>query len=520
MSEASVMGAPKSGSSSRLQPRWAVLIASLLVLMMLVVFRETALDVYSIWMRSGTFTHCILVLPISIWLMWERRASLVQVGFVPAALPLLFLAGAATLWVMGEAVSAAVVSHFALAFMLIGLVWLVWGHRAAGQALFPLAFVLFAVPFGEFLTPVLMQYTAKFTVILVRASGVPVYQEGMSFVIPSGRWSVVEACSGIRYLIASLMVGVLFAYLNYRSTKRRVYFVLASLIVPLIANWLRAYIIVMMGHLSGNQLAVGADHLIYGWVFFGLVIGVLFWVGSLWREEEPPLPPASNVPAPVGSGINVRAAVLIGLAIVAIAVPRPIFNWLTNVPPALDYRVPAIQTVPGWTSISASNPGWSAIFEGQRVSSVQAFKHGTETVVVQMAYFANQSAGHELIQFGNRLVDTHDSLWGVVAEENVSLSVKGGAPTRFQQVEIVGDNGRLLALSTNWLGESSATSSDRAAKLDLLKARLLRQPDDSAGVVIWTPENSSRAAAQKTLESFVQDNWSAIQTALQQTARR
>jgi exosortase A len=509
-------------SLSRLQPRWAAFIAGLLVLAVLAIFHETTLDMYSIWMRSGTFTHCLLVLPISAWLMWERRAALKAVGFVPAALPLLFLAGAAVLWVMGEAVSAAVVSHFSLAFMVIALVWLVWGHRAAWLAIFPLAFILFAVPFGEFLTPMLMQYTAKFTVMLVRASGVPVYQEGMSFVIPSGRWSVVEACSGIRYLIASVMVGVLFAYLNYRSTRRRIYFVLAALIVPLIANWLRAYLIVMLGHLSGNKLAVGADHLVYGWVFFGLVIGVLFWVGSLWRENDPPMPRASDVPVPTGSGINLRTIVLVGLALVVMAIPHPVVGWLVNLPVAQGYRVPAIRPASGWVAApdSASKTGWKALFEGQRTSSVQVFTRDNEVVVVQIAYFANQSAGHELVQFDNRLVDSHDELWGVLAEEDTELPVQGGGAVKFQQAEIGGAGGRLLVLHTNWLGESLAASSDRAAKMDLLRSRLQRRPDDSAGVVIWTPQHSSQAAAQKTLSSFVHDNWTGVLTALQDTAQR
>ena len=66
----------------------------------------------------------------------------------------------------------------------------------------------FAVPVGEFLLPVFMEWTADFTVLALRLSGIPVYREGLQFVIPSGNWSVVEACSGIRYLIASLMVGV------------------------------------------------------------------------------------------------------------------------------------------------------------------------------------------------------------------------------------------------------------------------------------------------------------------------
>ncbi len=158
--------------------------------------------------------------------------------------------------------------------------------------------MFFAVPFGEFLLPVLMEYTANFTVTALRLSGIPVYREGLQFVIPSGNWSVVEACSGVRYLIASFMIGTLFAYLNYRSTRRRLVFIGVSIVVPIVANWLRAYMIVMLGHLSGNTIAVGVDHLIYGWLFFGLVITIMFLIGARWSEPE------TAVPAPSG-GIEV-----------------------------------------------------------------------------------------------------------------------------------------------------------------------------------------------------------------------
>ena len=73
--------------------------------------------------------------------------------------------------------------------------------------------------------------------------------------VPGRSLFVTEACSGLRYLVASVMVGTLFAYLNYRSYRKRTVFMLVSLAVPVLANWLRAYIIVMMGHLSGNKLA-------------------------------------------------------------------------------------------------------------------------------------------------------------------------------------------------------------------------------------------------------------------------
>ena len=103
--------------------------------------------------------------------------------------------------------------------------------------------------------PWLMESTADFTVSALVLTGIPVYREGHQFIIPSGAWSVVEACSGVRYLIASLMVGALFAYLNYRSMRRRWLFMGVALVVPIVANWVRAYLIVMIGHLSNNKLA-------------------------------------------------------------------------------------------------------------------------------------------------------------------------------------------------------------------------------------------------------------------------
>src|SRR5262249_32061829 len=151
---------------------------------------------------------------------------------------------------------------------------------------FPLAFLFFAVPIGEFLLPQLMEWTAGFTIAALKLSGIPVFREGQQIAIPSGTWSVVEACSGVRYLIASIVAGALYAYLIYRSPARRLVFIGVSIVVPIVANWVRAYLIVMIGHLSGNVLAAGVDHLIYGWMFFGVVMLIMFWIGSRWREHD------------------------------------------------------------------------------------------------------------------------------------------------------------------------------------------------------------------------------------------
>ena len=281
-------------ASWRLAP---VLAAGLAVLGILALFWPTGASIVAIWMRSETFTHGFVIVPICFWLVWRHRATIAAVPARPwwPGLAIVFAAGA--LWFVTSVADVLGIKQFALAFMLQATIVTVLGTRIARAAFFPLAFLLFAVPFGEIFVPTLIEWTANFTVAALRLSGVPVSREANLFIIPSGAWSVVEACSGIRYIIASVMIGTIYAALAYRSTRRRVMFMVAALLAPIVANWLRAYMIVMLGHLSNNKLAVGVDHIIYGWVFFGLVMLLLFWLGSFWQEDAAPAPAAPPRPA-------------------------------------------------------------------------------------------------------------------------------------------------------------------------------------------------------------------------------
>lgn len=268
---------PAASPWRRALPAVLALVAAILWL-----YRDTGLAMFDVWMRSDTFAHGVLVAPITLWLIWRQRDRLA--ALTPRAQPwvLLPMAGAALLWLAADLVVVNAPAQFALVGLLILAVPAVLGWQVTHAILFPLLFLLFAVPFGEFMVPPMMEWTADFVVYALQLTGVPVLREGLQFVIPTGRWSVIDECSGVRYLMASFMVGSLFAYLNYSSYKRRAAFMAVALVAPIIANWVRAYIIVMLGHLSGNKIAAGVDHILYGWVFFGFVIFVMFMIGMRW----------------------------------------------------------------------------------------------------------------------------------------------------------------------------------------------------------------------------------------------
>lgn len=468
---------------------WRNSLAALLLAFALIAacYWPTLAGMVEIWERSGTFTHAFLVPPISLWLIWRLRAPLAE--FVPApapwiALPL-FLVG--VLWLFGELVAVNVVTQFALVCMVVLSVPLLLGLPLARAIAFPLLFLFFCVPFGEFIMPRLMQWTADITVLFVRLSGVPVYQEGLQFVIPSGHWSVVEACSGIRYLIASICVGVLFAYLNYTSWKRRILFVIAAALMPLLANWLRAYGIVMLGHLSGNKLATGVDHLVYGWVFFGIVMTLLFMVGMRWQEPERlPVftPPRVTKPRSLPAAWLLLAVVLLlpraGLWLVerGDAAAAPVLNTA------------GLQDVGAWKGAPLGFSSWQPAFTQPSATWKRSYENGDARAALYIAYYRDQDSQRKLVSSENMLVRSGDDFWAVVERGGREVE---GMPVRTASLRggnvASGGVQRLRVWQWYWV-DGTLTSSDIKAKLLTLKSRLSGRGDDGAILVLYAPESA------------------------------
>ncbi|THF63660.1 exosortase A [Pseudothauera nasutitermitis] len=466
----------------------------------------TAREIAGIWWRSETFAHGLAVLPLCAWLVWRQRARLAGLRPAPRAWPALaVVAGAGVAWMLGQLAAVAALSHLAFATMLVAVLAGVLGGQAARVLAFPLGFLFFGVPLGEFLMPWLMAHTATFTVGALRLSGVPVFQEGLHFIVPNGRWSVVEACSGIRYLIASLMIGTLYAHLHYRSLRRRLAFVALAAVVPIVANWMRAYLIVLLGYLSDNRVAAGVDHLIYGWVFFGVVILLMFAIGARWREDLQP--------GPVPTAPRVQAAVPAGRALAAVAVLAaasaffPLLQAHLDAPQA-DYRValawPA--EVPGWVEDPAAESEFRPHYLGARGELRRSWRRGDEVVSVHLAYFADQRPGHELVTWSNRLVAPESNAWLVHAREADTLPVGtdgGTVEVRRATVTRADERLRVAVWEWYWMDGRVVTSEVRAKVLKALD-RLTGRADDAAYIALLVPQGDDPEAARRSARAFAE----------------
>jgi exosortase A len=512
---------PDNAALAHEAPNWTVatLLTITAVTALLLLFYQTTLSTVAIWHRSETFAHGFLIFPISAFLIWSRRKEIAQLSPQPdlRGLPVLLLFGFG--WLLAYLARVLVVQQYLLVAMIPILVWIILGLRVTRALTFPMGFLFFAVPMGEFLIPPLMDFTADFTVAALQLTGIPVYREGTFFTIPSGQWSVVEGCSGLRYLIASITLGCLYAYLTYRSTKRRIIFTILSLIVPVIANGLRAYMIVMIAHLSNMKLALGVDHYIYGWVFFGLVMALLFWIGAFWREDLPQV--KGDQPAAMPTDVAllpVRHIALTALAAIGIAAVWPGYAAYqkSHVPLPMPIKLEVPAAANGWDADPVPLSDWQPDYKGSDASLMQTYRKGTQVVSLYLGYYHHQQEGAELITSSNVIVRQKHPIWNNVGESKRAVTV-GNMPLQIVQTKLRSPTLQMLVWNWNRIGDTSTVNA-HFAKLLEAKARLLGQHDDAAAIILSSPYDGDLESAAAVLQEFISDMLPAIETSLKQAA--
>ena len=454
-----------------------------------------------IWWRSETYAHGLVVPPITLWLIWRERHRLATFQPKPTHWFALPLACFVFCWLLGALTAVNALTQFSVIGIIMLTVMSLVGLSISRELAFPLLFMFFAVPIGDFLLPQLMEWTADFTVLALRLTGIPVFREGQNFVIPSGNWSVVEACSGIRYLIASLTVGTLYAYLTYTSLKRRLTFILVALLVPVGANWLRAYLIVMLGHISGNKLAAGADHLIYGWVFFGIVIAIMFAIGMRWAEPVNFDQPAKQIAT--NHRQNTKTPWLIAILLTLIIAAGPLYEThLQQANTGAVVKLAPAAPLGAW-QVVPSPIDWQPQFANPSAELHTAYSNPEGWVGLYIAYYQDQNYERKLVTSTNVLVTSNDPQWQIVSSGSAKVTLDG-TEHRVREAELLdkqhSTDNRYIVWQWYWIN-GHLTSSDIKAKWLTAWATLTGQGDDSAVVIAYAP----KASAANALPAFTNE---------------
>ncbi|RMH35808.1 MAG: exosortase A [Nitrospirae bacterium] len=485
----------------------------------LTLYWPTARTLMHAWSHSVSYQHGWAILPICLYLIWRQRHALMSVEPKPFIGGVLLMVPLTATWLLGNMANIVLVQEVSLVLMLQTLTVSLLGVAAGRILAFPLLYLLFAVPVGEDLIPVLQDYTAWFTVKALQLTGVPVYREGHYLMVPTGAWEVAKSCAGIRYILPSLALGTLFAMLTYRSWIRRSLFLLACLIVPILANGMRAYGIVMLAYLTDNALAVGVDHFIYGGVFFGVVMFVLFSIGLRWRErpvrfEAPPHPIIDDRSSASARYVRSRPGMfpvvrLVSTAVLALAVSAtgPVLAKLSTGSDAGIRRVVALPPPApdaSWELLAEQEPVWEPRFAGYEQTFTWLYRNVEgEEVQLYIAWYPIQRQGAELVQSRNTMYDP--ARWRLSSHTRRTIVLDDG-PLTVDEWLLRSTSGMRLVWSWYWIG-GAVTADPYWAKWLELRNRLrslFDEPGEAALIALSTSTSEMKPeAASERLQSFL-----------------
>lgn len=244
------------------------------------------------WIGNEDYSHGVLVPVVSLFLVWQARHRMAAAGIENSWWGLAVVSVGLLLYGVGELATLFVVHHISLWIVIVGLVIGAIGIRAAREIMFPLGYLLTAIPLPNFLyaglSSKLQLWSSALGVGCLQLIGVTAFLEGNVIDLGPVQLQVVEACSGIRYLFPLTALALLCAYLFKDRMWKRVVLVLSAIPISIFVNGFRIGMIGALVEWTGQGAAEGFSHLFEGAVLFMVSLGLLvveMWLLARIRSE-------------------------------------------------------------------------------------------------------------------------------------------------------------------------------------------------------------------------------------------
>lgn len=490
------------GNAFRLEWRHALIRLGVSWFCLFAVFYRDWLAMFNQWWDSATYNHILLIPAILGWLVWQRWNDLQRLEPKTWSAGLLLFAGAILVWALGAHMGFAIVRQIGAVTVLMSVVPLLLGLKVTEGVFFPLCYMLFLVPFGDELIVPLQMITAHIVTVLVGWSGIPASINGVFIDTPAGLFEVAESCSGVKFLIAMFAFGTLVANVCFVKWSRRILFLICCLIVPIIANGIRAWGTIYVAQFMGAEYAGGFDHIIYGWVFFAVVIMLVMLMAWPFfdRSAASPMIDVNRIRSQLWStqlnGINMPILLIFALMIVGVSGVK---MWVISAD-RLAAEIPshiAFPEIKGWHRTSEPPAFWwepRASGANHRLLGRFADQQG-RVVDVFYALYEAQGDGRKAGGYREGALPPSGSGWAWL---------RPGMPLSEGFGERILAQGEVERLAVTWYKNGSViTSSDSRLRLENMKNRILLRAEPTMMLIISAEEQGDHSA-EASIKAFIQ----------------
>jgi len=225
------------------------------------------------------YTHAYFILPVSLWLVWRKRAKLRTMSCKPNSLYLILLVPGLLMFILGWRQDYLFISTLSLIPLLFGLTGYLYGTKVTKTLTFAILYLLLMVPpplgILDSVTLPMRKGISVVTEMLLKSFHYPITRDGLILSIGGNEIYMGAPCSGFRSLITMIALGLVFAYVNKGSLTRKIILVCSTVPLALLGNLIRVVGMCLITFYFGK--AVGeVFHDISGYaIFVGLILGLI-----------------------------------------------------------------------------------------------------------------------------------------------------------------------------------------------------------------------------------------------------
>jgi exosortase D (VPLPA-CTERM-specific) len=280
-------------------------------------------------------SYAWLVPPVVIWLGWTLRERLRRLADERYSAAVFWLLAAAVLFVAGKFGSIKMLVFFSIWASLVAFTGFVVGNGGLKALRMPALVALFAIPLPPFLynsiSFQLRLLSSALAEWMLRLVSVPVFREGNIIDLGLITLDVVDACSGLRYLIPTLLMALLVGWMFLHRNRLRFVLFLLAFPISIFANAFRIMLTGVLARLLGPSVAEGFFHDFSGWLVYVVALVVLIAgcrLLAIWDATQDAVPArekaAPTCPRPHPAGLCAAALVLLALSFMSVPGARDV----------------------------------------------------------------------------------------------------------------------------------------------------------------------------------------------------
>ena len=401
----------------------------MLVVTLLGSFWPTFVELHKRWSDfDGSYSYGYLVPLIAAYMCWLRvpvagstgasfSTTLTRLASLAAAIAAVM---ATLVWVMSYLTFTGAIAQLMLPIILLSLMIVVLGLSISRNLFMPILFLFFAIPVWEVLIEPLRTVAVFVTEQLLLLWRIPALLNGYSIQLTSGVVLIAGGCSGLNFLMTGLVIGVFHAF-SFLSGRGRWIAIALIVILSLIANWLRIFLLILIGHYSEMQHPLMHEHGTFGWVIYAVALAIYFVLMNIVEKRlastKGTISSASNTASAWPSAANsplFNRRFFLGCLVAALCSFVALFARIEQ----SDGSNKALGFSMGDRLWQSEQSDWLPAYKGY--DEIQSWRYtGSNDLDVRLvtANYYEQTQGKELIHDSNQLAAK-----GVDSRANVQLS--------------------------------------------------------------------------------------------------